>query len=255
LSKWEDIRHSEAVRAYINTIPRSTNTHEISTKLVELSRCLPPAESLLSELGFLPKTSKEIERLDNLMKRKFIPLKNLVELDQVEIDESAYSKSLFLLTSARPTLTKNNQLDALNFALTYALNDTFFQEKRLYFLYITHGAPYYSLSSVLWDTDPMRDEDTSLGFGIVRDLMYASHDTLADLWFPKLSSKTQFISEALRHCSIRTYELETLRRNIERGQGLIFDLADVLSERPSDAYRIVTFPPKTATPRLRVSRL
>lgn len=238
IPRWEEFRSSSLVSDFVRSIDKEQGTQEISAKLVSLCREMPPVKNLISDLGFLPETSKAIKKLNWLLENKLTPLKDIIPLKDLDIDESAYNKSLMQLTAERQKLSKNNHLDALNFALTQGLNNRFFESKSLYFVYMTHGAPYYTLSSTLWENDPMKDEETLLGFKIVRELVYSSHATLAEAWFQKLAIRIRFIGEALLHCIVRAHELSVLCQTLQDGQIPMFDAERAMVERPADILAI-----------------
>jgi hypothetical protein len=78
-------------------------------------------------------------------------------LANVEPDSKTYLTALASLMTLRPMIVENNVVDALNIALTYAMNQTRYFERQEYFVHLTHSRGVTKcMDRIPWESDPLR---------------------------------------------------------------------------------------------------
>jgi len=108
------------------------------------------------------------------------PLSRYVEAKSLVPDQETYHEALAQLRSYRPDREDIvNSVDALNYSITFALNNLCYEKKNTFFLYVTSSPiPYSIFEAMKWKDDPLFERGSIIRTSLVRQptqLLYYSY--------------------------------------------------------------------------------
>lgn len=124
---------------------------------------IPSIEKIFNALTQLRSQDKVLDRLSNLYRSKvLISLSSIVDVALLNLDNALFEELYSELAVARPSENKDlaNRVDAQNYAMVFALNNSFYEKDNLFFLLTTSSEiPYRIFQQRKWDHDPIVNKD------------------------------------------------------------------------------------------------